>query len=115
VPAGSSLIPSGISASNTFRLLFIASTRWNGTSSDIADYNSFVQTWAKAGHSGIRDACGNPFKAVGSAASVNARENTDSESTDTDAAIYWLGNNEKAADNHADFYDGSWDGRQYGG
>ena len=44
VRAGWSLIPSGISVSNTFRLLFIASTRWNGTSSDIADCNSFVQT-----------------------------------------------------------------------
>ena len=34
-------------------------------------------------------------KAVGSTASISPRENTDSESTDTDAAIYWLGNNEK--------------------
>ena len=39
---------------------------------------------------------------------VDARDNTDTESSDTDAPIYWLGG-AKAADNYADFYDGSWD------
>ena len=60
----------------------------NGQSTDIADYNSFVQTRAKAGHSAITDSCDNLFKVVGSTSSVNARVNTDSESSDTDAVIY---------------------------
>jgi len=109
VPAGWALTPSGLAAGATFRLLFVTSTTHDATTSaNIASWNTIVQTRAKAGHAGISDACGNLFKLVGSTTSVNARQNTDSESTDTDAAIYWLGD-DKVADNYADFYDGSWD------
>jgi len=38
----------------------------------------------------------------------------DSESTDTDAPIYWLGTNRKVAKDYTDFYDGSWDGGNTG-
>ncbi len=108
VPSDWTLKPSGLAAGTKFRLLFVTSTTNSGRSTDIATYNDFVQTRAKAGHSTISDSCGNLFKVVGSTASVNARANTDSESTDTDALIYWL-NGAKAADNYGDFYDGSWD------
>jgi len=114
VPDGWSLLPSGLSAGSTFRLLFITTTEVNAESSDIAHYNALVQTSAKAGHSGISDGCGDLFKVVGLTTLVNARQNTDSESTDTDAAIYWLGANKKVADDYADFYDGSWDGNDQG-
>ncbi|MYJ21880.1 MAG: hypothetical protein F4101_00515, partial [Nitrospira sp. SB0673_bin_12] len=108
VPFGWALKPSGLAAGTKFRLLFITSTSRDGTATDIATYNTFVQTAAKAGHSAISDSCGNKFKVVGSTSSVDARVNTDSESTDTDALIYWL-NGDKAADNYGDFYDGGWD------
>ncbi|MCY3689285.1 MAG: putative Ig domain-containing protein, partial [Gammaproteobacteria bacterium] len=108
VPSDWALKPSGLAVGTKFRLLFVTSTRRNATATDIATYNTYVQTRAKAGHSAISDSCGDLFKVVGSTSSVDARVNTDSESTDTDALIYWL-NGAKAADNYADFYDGNWD------
>ncbi|MYK07299.1 MAG: hypothetical protein F4040_06285, partial [Synechococcus sp. SB0670_bin_20] len=108
VPSDWALKPSGVAGGATFRLLFVTSTTRDATATDIATYNTFVQDRAKAGHSAVTDSCGDLFKVVGSTSAVNARANTDSESTDTDAAIYWL-NGAKAADNYADFYDRSWD------
>ena len=43
------LIPTGINAGDSFRLIFVTSTTRNAQSSNIADYNTFVQagrTWA---------------------------------------------------------------------
>ena len=45
------------------------------------------------------------FKAIASTAAVDARDNTQTRPSDTDAPIYWLNGN-KAADNYADMYDG---------
>ncbi|MDE0497177.1 MAG: hypothetical protein OXH86_07475, partial [Acidimicrobiaceae bacterium] len=108
VPHDWALKPAGLSEGDTFRLLFITSTTRNASSSNIADYNTLVQNTVKTGHTAISDACGNLFTAVASTSAVDARANTDTESTDTDASIWWLGGN-KAADNYADFYDGGWD------
>ncbi|MYG63354.1 MAG: hypothetical protein F4158_02025, partial [Synechococcus sp. SB0675_bin_7] len=108
VPGDWALKPSGVAGGATFRLLFVTSTKRDATATDIATYNTFVQDRAKAGHSAVTDSCGDLFKVVGSTSAVNARANTDSESTDTDAAIYWL-NGAKVADNYADFYDRIWD------
>ena len=108
VPLDWALKPASLSDGDTFRLLFVSSTLRDGLSSDIADYNSFVQTAAKAGHPAISDGCGDLFKAVASTSTVDARSNTDTESSDTAASIWWLNGN-KAADNYTDFYDGTWD------
>ncbi len=110
VPFDWALKPSGLAAGTRFRLLFVTSTTRDATATDIATYNTFVQTRAKAGHSAISDSCGNLFKVVGSTSAIDARVNTDTESTDTAALIYWL-NGAKAADSYTDFYDGSWDSR----
>ena len=110
VPFDWALKPSGLAAGTRFRLLFATSTTRDATATDIATYNTFVQTRAKAGHSAISDSCGNLFKVVGSTSSVDARVNTDTESTDTAALIYWL-TGAKVADDYADFYDGNWDSR----
>ena len=82
------------------------------TSLDIADYNTFVQDLAAAGHTGIRPYA-DGFNVVGCTASmpgfpagVNARDNTGT--TGTGVPIYWLKGN-RVANNYADFYDGSWD------
>ncbi len=112
VPFDWALKPSGLAAGTKFRLLFATSTRRNASATDIATYNTFVQTRAKAGHSAISDSCGNLFKVVGSTSAIDARVNTDTESTDTAALIYWL-NGAKVADSYADFYDGSWDSRAH--
>ena len=107
VPSDWALKPSGLAVGTKFRLLFVSSTQRNAESPFIRDYNTFVQTRAKAGHSAISDSCGNRFKVVAST-SIHARDNTMTRSTDTGASIHWL-NGAKVADDYADFYDGDWD------
>ena len=109
VPAHWSLIPTGLSTGDKFRLLFLSSTKRNASSTDIADYNTFIQTRAAAGHTDIRDYSAD-FRAVGCTADTDARDNTKTTYTTTDKGvpIYWL-NGAKAADQYEDFYDGSWD------
>ena len=99
-----SLTPSGLSDGDQFRLIFVTWNRRNATSSDIADYNTFVQEEAAAGHTNIRP-YSDQFRVVGSTAAVDARDNTNT--TGTGVPIYWL-NGAKVANNYADFYDGSW-------
>ena len=109
VPADWSLIPTGLSTGDKFRLLFLSSTKRTASSTDIADYNTFIQTRAAAGHTDIQDYSAD-FRAVGCTAAVDARDNTATTYTTTDKGvpIYWL-NGAKAADQYEDFYDGSWD------
>ena len=104
------LTPSGLSDGDSFRLLFVTSTGRNAQSTDIADYNTFVQTRAKAGHSAITDDIGDQFKVVGSTSAVDARDNTGT--VGTGVPIYWL-NGDQVADDYADFYDGSWDSSSF--
>ena len=108
VPYDWELKPGSLTDGDVFRLLFVSSTQRNGSSTDIGDYNAHVQTAAKAGHPEISDPCGDLFKAVASTSAVDARANTDTESSDTAASVWWLGAF-KAADDYADFWDGSWD------
>ena len=102
------LIPSGITAGDSFRLLFVTSTQRVASATDIATYNTFVQNRAAAGHMAIRSHSAE-FRVVGSTSSVDARDN--SATTGSGVPIYWLGgsNSNKVADDYADFYDGNWD------
>ena len=84
--------------------MFVTSTTRDATSSNIADYNSFVQTRTAAGHMSIRSHSAQ-FRAVGSTAAVDARDNA--MTTGTGVPIYWLGG-AKVADDYADFHDGGW-------
>ena len=104
VPADWALRPADLNAGDQFRLLFVTSGDRNATSADIADYNSFVQSSAAAGHAAIRD-YSSGFRALASTAAVDARDNT--ATTGTGAPIYWL-NSSILADDNADLYDGSW-------
>ena len=105
VPNDWSLIPTGLSTGDKFRLIFLSSTKRNAGSTDIADYNSFIQNRAAAGHTDIQTYSAG-FRAVGCTADSDARDNT--ATTGTGVVIYWLNGN-KVADDYADFYDGSWD------
>ena len=109
VPSNWTLKPTALAAGAKFRLLFLSSTTSNASSTDIADYNTFIQTRAAAGHTDIR-AYSAGFRVVGCTAAVDARDNTKTTYTTTDKGvpIYWL-NGAKAADQYEDFYDGSWD------
>ena len=109
VPDDWSLTPSELGGLDQFRLLFLSSTKRNATSSDITDYNTFVQTRAAAGHTDIQ-AYSDTFTVVACTEDVDARDNTATTYTSSDRGvpIYWL-DGDKAADNYADFYDGRWD------
>ncbi|MCY3562576.1 MAG: hypothetical protein OXH26_01440 [bacterium] len=112
VPSNWGLIPSGLSAGDRFRLLFISSTKRYANSADIADYNGFVQARAAAGHTAIQSYSGG-FRAVASTAFVDASANTATASSDTDAQIWWLGG-PRIADDYTDFWDGTWDNEATG-
>ena len=103
-----SLTPSELGARDQFRLLFLSSTTRNATSSDITDYNTFIQTRAAAGHTDIQ-AYSNGFTVVGCTEDDDARDNTGTTFTSSDRGvpIYWLGGT-KVADEYEDFYDRSW-------
>ena len=105
VPNDWSLIPTGLSTGDKFRLIFLSSTKTNSGSADIVDYNSFIQGRAAAGHTDIQTYSAG-FRAVGCTADSDARDNT--ATTGTGVVIYWLNGN-KVADDYTDFYDGSWD------
>ena len=111
VPLDWDLTPSGLNTGNKFRLLFVTFTGRAPTSTDIDDYNDYVQSQANAGsaHSAIKPYASG-FRVVGSTADVNARDNTSTtwNSSNRGVPIYWL-NGSKVADDYADFYDGSWD------
>ena len=89
VPLDSVLKPADIGAGERFRLMFFSSTVRDATSTDIADYNTLVRTLAAAGLTAIQTYAGD-FTALVSTESVNARANTQTRATDTDAPIYWV-------------------------
>ena len=110
VPFGWSLTPDGIAGGEKFRLMFLTGND-SPTASDINVYNEFVQAQAAAGHADIQEHAGQ-FRVLGSTAAVDARDNTETTSSDTDAPIYWLNGAKVAdnyADNYADPYDETWD------
>ena len=106
VPDNWALKPSGLGAGDYFRLLFLTGSR-NASASDIATYNTFVQTQAASGHTAIQS-YSSQFRMVGSTASVSARDNTETTGAGDGVPIYWL-NGDKIADDYDDFWDGSWD------
>ena len=105
VPVDWSLVPEGLEVGDEFRLLFLSSTTRDATSTDIGVYNGFVQGRAAAGHADVQG-YSSLFRAVACTADVDATANTGT--VGTGEPVYWL-DGAKAADDYADFYDGSWD------
>ena len=115
IPVTSDVVPFSVSIGDEFRLLFVTSGTRDATSSNIADYNAFVQDAAAAGHSDIQDYSGQ-FRALASTADVDAIDNTATNYTNDDPGvrIWWLNSFLDAADDYRDFYDSSWDSRDPG-
>ncbi|MYE99542.1 MAG: hypothetical protein F4234_05100, partial [Gammaproteobacteria bacterium] len=105
VPPDWSLIPSGLGPGDKFRLLFLTSQSRDATSSNIAEYNSFVQEVAAAGHSAIRPYASR-FRVLASTSALDARDNTGT--TGAGVPVYWLGSQSPLANNYPDLYDESW-------
>lgn len=97
--------PSGLSFGDPYRLVFVTNAIRTATSTNIADYNTFVSNAANAVPE--LSALGTTWKAIGSTATVDAKDNT---GTDNNVAvgvpIYNTGG-ELIATNNADLWDGS--------
>ncbi len=114
VPESWVFTPSAFTNGDQFRLLFVTSTKRDASSSNIADYDTFVQNRVAAGHNAIRP-YSSQFKVVGSTETVDARDHTGTTHTTMNPGvpIYWLktniGNGARVAADYANFYDGGWD------
>ena len=104
VPDDWALIPSGVQPGGKFRLLFITTSFLPATSGDIATYDAHVRSRAAAGHTAIRPYA-QQFRAVGSTASVSARNHAGL--TGAGVPIYWL-NGPQVAPNYAGFWSDRW-------
>ena len=107
VPFDWALKPSSVEADGKFRLLFVTSTTRDATSSNIADYNRFVQNRAAAGHSAIRIYSGG-FRVMGGSQTAAARGNTCTTGSGTDIPTHWLNGN-KATNSYVGLWGGTWD------
>ena len=109
VPRSWSLVPDDVGFGQSFRLVFVTADTRDAMSTDIADYNAFVQAEAASGHAAIR-----PYafhvRVLGSTETVDARDNMGTNATGRGPGepIYWL-NGPRVADDYGDFYDGVWD------
>ena len=100
----------------SFRLLFVTEQHKDASSTDINDYNSFVQ----GTKIGVLDDIKGELRALVSTAAVDARDNTATTYTNTNKGvpIYWISGLDnsgdkvtygaKVADDYKDFYDGTW-------
>jgi len=91
-------------AGDTYRLIFATSTGRDATSSNIADYNTFVQSHAAGSVIGTLSSV--TWKAMASTETVDARDNTNTNSaTDGPGESFWLLNGTSlVADDYADLY-----------
>ena len=85
---------------DTYRLIFVTSTTTDATSTDISTYNAFVQGVANAAGLGSVS-----WSAVGSTATVSARDNTGTAGPGGSPIVLMDGITVIATDN-ADFWDG---------
>ena len=89
---------------DTYRLTFVTSTTRNATSTDIADYNAFVQDAAEA--STLANLSAATWNAIGSTETVTAKANTGTDSG-TGEAIFLMDGTTVFAKNYADLWNGT--------
>ena len=112
IPAHASLAapvvtPTSLNPGDTYRLAFVTSTTRDATSTNIADYNAFVTSVANT--VAQLAALNTTWTAIGSTASVAARDNTGTNPfTDPSAPIFLL-NDTKLADDNLDLWNGNVD------
>ncbi len=114
VPHDWDLIPAGLDSGDEFRLMFVTANTRDATSSDIADYDSFVQSSAAGtltggSHPEIQR-YSSLFKALGSTSTVDARDHlgmNPGNAAHNNAHVYWL-NGGRIAYGNADVWDNTW-------
>ena len=102
-------MPSGLSAGDQYRLVFVTSTTTTATSTDINTYNTFVNNLAIT--AGLDTIAGTvegstTWTAIGSTSSVNAIDNTSTTGAGTGIGIYLL-NDTAIATSYTDLWDDS--------
>ncbi|AKE63186.1 hypothetical protein MYAER_0826 [Microcystis aeruginosa NIES-2549] len=112
------VVPPDLAVGDQYRLVFVTEGKRDATSTDIDDYNNFVTsqvlpagTTDTALYQALKIAGIDPntitWKAIGSTASVDARDNTGTNPTlSTGVPIYLIDGN-RVANNNADLWDGS--------
>ena len=98
------VVPPSLNPGDKYHLAFVSSTSRNALSSDIADYNAFVQSAADAAGFGITE--GVTWYVLASTSAVDARDNA---VVGAATPVYLLNGTTKVADGFADFWDGSLD------
>ncbi len=88
-----------------YRFAFVTSTTKDATSTDMTDYDTFVQAAADASSLGLGGA---KWKALGSTIGLNSRAHTGTTAAGG-GAIFLVDGATKVADNYNDFWDGSLD------
>ena len=99
-------VPTSLNPGDEYRLAFVTSEKRNGASSNIASYNTFV-----AGVANTQPALtslGTTWKAIGSTATVDARDNTGTNPVVDGVGVpIFLLNDTLLANDNLDLWDGS--------
>ena len=103
---GAIIAPPSLNPGDKYHLVFVTSTTRDATSTNIADYNAFVQSAADA--AGIGNTVGVTWYAIGSTLTVAARDNAVVGAT---TPVYLLNGTTKVADNFADMWNGNIDAK----
>ena len=100
-------VPTTLNPGDQYRLAFVTSDTRDATSTDIADYNAFVQGVANS----VAKLAGITWTAIGSTPTIHARDNTSTvpgTEPGSFAGIFLL-NDTKVVDSYSDLWDGSLD------
>ena len=110
VPPNWSLIPTGVKAGDSFRLMFMSSTKRTAQSPDVNSYHRWVQNLAASNNALVTFS--GEFRALVSVTDADAMHNTGTTHSSAAAGVpvYWLGG-AKVADDYGDLYDGQWASR----
>ncbi|CCQ53010.1 MULTISPECIES: hypothetical protein [Crocosphaera] len=95
------LIPSDLNPGDQYRLVFVTSTTRNALSTQISDYNAFVDATAKAEDSLLKD-LDTTWNAIGSTSTVDARDNTNTNPEENIGVPIYLIDGNRVANNNAD-------------
>ena len=112
VQAALVVVPPGLNPGDQYRLVFVTDGKRDATSTDINDYNTFVtnQVTGSPLATALTTAGFNlgtiQWKAIGSTASVTARDNTGTNPSSMGVPIYLIDGN-RVADNYPDLWDDS--------
>jgi hypothetical protein len=96
-----SFVPSDLNPGDTYHVAFITRNTLDATSTDIADYNAFVQSQSQTANALTRD-WGVDWFAIASTSAVDASDNIP-----VDSSPVYLLSDVRIADDAADLWDGS--------